>query len=462
MIDKKQVLLCMLLISTSIKPALTKTKHSTSKHSSKHKQSLITTTTQVGTYPGSLDGSFGNGQGIVISKRGQLFGVATQANNNIVVAGDDIHPSSMVAYAVEINKLDEDIYLAGSVNNDFAVARLNSAGTLDNSFGGSTTGLAITSFGANTTSQAHAIALDVNNNNNSAIVVGGFAQTAGNKKFALARYRIDNGALVWKTNISPFTQNNPLEQINGVAIDQQSRIVVAGQTVINDQQRFVLARYNITNGALDTSFGNQGRIVANFGSINQNDTAQAVSINLQNQIIAAGFAQSPSQEALPVALFYSDGTLDASFGQSREGRRCFALASYNNQGQPNNNFGTYIGTELTPIGTSANEGNALALYITGPNAGKIVVAGVTTTVLSKSKTAIACFAIARYDVNGQLDTTFGDSDGNGQRTGTVITSFNAENALATGVTIDSNNKIVVVGYVMHNGVPHMALARYNS
>jgi hypothetical protein len=127
-------------------------------------------------------------------------------------------------------------------------------------------------------------------------------------------------------------------------------------------------------------------------------------------------------------------------------------------------MGTFLGTQITEIGTISNQANAMAMYTSGAHAGKIVVVGSTQTALSKSKSKsnVTCFAIARYDFNGQLDITFGDSDGNGQRTGTVITSFDAENAIATGVAIDSNNRIVVAGYVTRNGEPFMALARYNS
>ncbi|MCX5924772.1 MAG: hypothetical protein NT124_00535 [Candidatus Dependentiae bacterium] len=413
-------------------------------------------------YPGSLDRSFGD-NGIVISNNGQLFGVATQTSNAIIVAGDNINPSIMVAHAVTIDPTDGDIFLAGSVTNDagfdnFAVARLNSAGILDTNFGalvpngnGLRTGIATNSFGATTASQAQAIALD-----GTTLVVGGFAQTAGQqKRFALARYNISNGALLWQVSV-PFTPNSPMEQINSIAIDRISspqKIVVAGQSTILNLKRFVLARYNSSTGSLDTSFGTNGKTVTDFSNLTltsrTDDSAQALVINNN----ANGLV--PENVGFITAAGYT---------VNNEGEPFFALAYYDKDGKPDDSRGTFLGTQITEIGTISNQANAMAMYTSGAHAGKIVVVGSTQTALSKStsKSNVSCFAVARYDFNGQLDITFGDSDGNGQRTGTVITSFDAENAIATGVAIDANNRIVVAGYVTRNGEPLMALARYNS
>ena len=61
------------------------------------------------------------------------------------------------------------------------------------------------------------------------------------------------------------------------------------------------------------------------------------------------------------------------------------------------------------------------------------------------------FAIARYNTDGSPDATFSGD-------GKVITNFTAGSDTANGVAIQANGKIVVVGHAN----PHLAAARYNS
>jgi hypothetical protein len=67
-----------------------------------------------------------------------------------------------------------------------------------------------------------------------------------------------------------------------------------------------------------------------------------------------------------------------------------------------------------------------------------------------SQIPTAAFALARYTINGQLDTTFGNS-------GTVVTAFGAgfttPSVSASGLTIQADGKIVVVGNYSIS-VPH--------
>jgi uncharacterized delta-60 repeat protein len=66
------------------------------------------------------------------------------------------------------------------------------------------------------------------------------------------------------------------------------------------------------------------------------------------------------------------------------------------------------------------------------------------------------FALARYNTDGSLDTTF---DGDGM----VTTQFFGENIeSAAGVAIQTNGKIVVAGSVFSTFDPSFALARYNT
>jgi uncharacterized delta-60 repeat protein len=81
--------------------------------------------------------------------------------------------------------------------------------------------------------------------------------------------------------------------------------------------------------------------------------------------------------------------------------------------------------------------------------GKIVVVGRATNGSADD------FAVARYNTDGSLDTSF---DGDGK----VTTAFDSSIDQAFGVAIQPNGKIVVAGYTFQNSHPSLAVARYNS
>src|SRR5215468_11669588 len=67
------------------------------------------------------------------------------------------------------------------------------------------------------------------------------------------------------------------------------------------------------------------------------------------------------------------------------------------------------------------------------------------------------FALARYNTNGTLDTTFGTS-------GKVTTDFAGADDMPSepsAVALQSDGKIVVVGQTLVGGFNNFALARYN-
>ena len=101
-----------------------------------------------------------------------------------------------------------------------------------------------------------------------------------------------------------------------------------------------------------------------------------------------------------------------------------------------------VGWAATPIGAGIDVANAVAIQ----SDGKIVVAGGSGST----------FALARYNANGSLDTTF---DGDGKLT----TTFGGTSSAAYGVAIQSDGKIVAAGYSLSaTNNQDFALARYNT
>ena len=221
---------------------------------------------------------------------------------------------------------------------------------------------------------------------------------------ALARYN-PNGSL--DTSFSgdgrQITDFESSAEANAAALQPDGKIVVVGSGFGGSSQDFMLARYN-PNGSLDTTFSGDGKQTTDFGTpeVGVADDAHAVAIESGGKIVVAG----------------STGTLTASN---------FALARYNPNGSLDTSF-SGDGKQITGFGAETNDrANGVALQ----GDGKIVVAGSTSSFGGSD------FALARYNLNGTLDTTF---SGDGRQT----TDFGDVDG-ANAVAVQGNNRIVAAG-----------------
>jgi uncharacterized delta-60 repeat protein len=233
---------------------------------------------------GGLDPTFGTG-GLVTTDFGstdQALAVALQADGKIVTAGRRGSDVIVARYnangsqdtlfgsngrvitnfgATELAltlvlQPDGKIVVAGRTNKpapngnfDFALARYESAGTLDLTFG--TAGLVTTDFGGSV-DRAFAMALQPDGK---LVVVGD-----SDANFALARYNSD-GSLdpSFGTGGKVITTFGGTDQASAVILQPDGKIVVAGQTDTGVSIDFALARY-MPNGSLDGAFGIGGRV----------------------------------------------------------------------------------------------------------------------------------------------------------------------------------------------------------
>jgi uncharacterized delta-60 repeat protein len=197
---------------------------------------------------------------------------------------------------------DGKIIAAGVGNTDFAIARFNSNGTLDASFGA---GGKVTTdfFGGNDTASAIGIQSD------GKILAGGTARNSAlNLDFALARYN-SNGSLDGdfgsggKTFADFFNRN---DEANGLAIQANGKIVLAGTAASSDEFFvFGLARF-ASDGSIDNSFGVGGKTTTSF--FGSNNFAQAVAIQSAGKIIAAGSANiNVDSFVMALARYEGDG-----------------------------------------------------------------------------------------------------------------------------------------------------------
>jgi uncharacterized delta-60 repeat protein len=199
-----------------------------------------------------------------------------------------------------------------------------------------------------------------------------------------------------------------------VAVQVDGKIVAAGGAP-GSGGRFAVARYN-GDGTLDSTFSADGKVTTNFTS--GRDFAAGVAVQADDRIVAAGTANFSGDARLALARYNPDGTLDTTFDGD--------------------------GKVTTNLTSSFD-----AIYsVVIQSDGKIVVAGATGSGGS--------FAIARYNTDGTLDTTF-SGDGH------VATNFASGYDFADDVTIQADGKIVAAGAANYfGGDPKFALARYNT
>src|SRR5262245_31560230 len=294
---------------------------------------------------GNLDPSFGTGGKVTTSfsnsadESDQAFAVAVQGDGAIVVAGTSNGTNFALARYTAQGALDPSfsggkvtttfggefdqasalaiqpdgkIVAAGfstaNGSSDFALARYNTNGSLDPSFGSG--GKVLTDFSSQSEDAAFALAIQPDGK----ILVAGYSDANGSDRdFALVRYtsdgRVDTtfGTSGTGMVLTDFAQSD--DEIRAIALQSDGKIVVAGMSDV----AFALARY-LPNGQLDTSFGAGGKVTTTFGNAG---SAQAVGVAIQSDgKIAVGGAVDTNFVA---ARYNANGGEDTTFGNSGAG-----------------------------------------------------------------------------------------------------------------------------------------------
>jgi uncharacterized delta-60 repeat protein len=379
---------------------------------------------------GSLDTSFGAG-GIVTTAAGTAqelgFGVALQPDGRIVVAGGNFTPD-------------------GGPN--IAVLRYNADGTLDTTFGNG--GIVTTSIATGLGSE---VALSVALQPDGRIVIGGSSfspngPTTGGftNDFTLVRYNSDGSldttfggigsptievgeAFAWTVPPRAFTDadtdaltytlaladGSPLPgwlTFNGTTltgtpppgtVDFTLHVTATDPWGASATQALAF-RVQSTNEAPIVNYAvPAGIVLTPTGPGNSSDTSTGIAVQTDGRILIVGQSSTPeTSQDFTVVRYNTDGSLDTAFGGD--------------------------GIVATPIGTgpASDIANSVALQ---PD-GKILVAGISGS----------DFGIARYNLDGSLDPTFG---GDGIVTTPIGPAFSRDEALS--VTVQSDGKIVVAG-----------------
>lgn len=206
---------------------------------------------------------------------------------------------------------DGKIFVLGWYYPGFIVIRFNADGSLDESFGDK--GKVLTTFGAGTLPAGIAIAPD-----GKIVTAGNYGGGVGYSKFLLARYTTE-GALdedfgnkgVITTDFGKYG-----DVINDMAIQPDGKIIVAGQTGLDFdfQHEFIaVARYTL-DGILDETFGQSGKATIIYEGFDA--SAEKMILDQNNNVLLAGEIYqlfSPVQDFL-VSRLTNIGIIDSSFG----------------------------------------------------------------------------------------------------------------------------------------------------
>jgi uncharacterized delta-60 repeat protein len=414
--------------------------------------------------PGDLDTTFGIGGKVNtdIVTGATIYSIAIQSDGKIIAAG----------------RTDQ----GGGIG--FSLVRYNTDGSVDTTF--DTGGKVVTSFGANVTINSIAIQPD------GKIVVAGFGAPAFGSPtkydFLLARFNAA-GSLdaTFGDGGKVFTDFNNLENfVNSIAIQPSGKIVVAGENAVGAfagvDSDFALARYN-ADGTLDNTFGNGGKVLTDFAG----GVAHTLLSQPDGKIIAAGFEfTNPSTDRIAyfaIVRYNIDGSLDISFGTNGKvltpvgnfnrqeiklgaaalqpdgkivvtgkgydetSNIAFVVHRYNTNGTLDNAFGN--GGKVTTRFGEGLDSRAYAVAI--QSNGKIIVAGA----YRGPENNYYDFALARYNPNGTLDTSFGTN-------GKILTDFEGRGDLAYTIALQSDGKIIAAGrsFTFPFDLSRFALARY--
>jgi len=363
---------------------------------------------------GTLDTSFGGGDGIVTTAIGP--GSNSDVGNSVVVQAD----GRILVGGFARTK-------AGGF--DFALARYNADGTLDAGFGGGD-GIVTTAIGSGSaTDIGHSVTVQADGR----ILLAGFATTgAGGTDFAVVRYNA-NGTLdtsfsgdgIVTTAIGPGTNS---DVAHNVLVQPNGRIVVSGFAQTSSRGNDIaVVRYN-ANGSLDSSFSGDGRQTTSIGPGTADDRGYGLSLLADGRILVGGFAQTTA------------------------GGNDFALVRYNANGSIDTVFGGGDGIVTTAIGPGTADDRGFAQVLQAD--GRILLGGFATTSGGGED-----LALARYNADGTIDTGFGGGDG-------ILTTAVGPGAGIDeigGIAVQADGRILAGGFATTAaGGQDFLLARYDA
>lgn len=304
---------------------------------------------------------------------------------------------------------------SGSANDvDVAMARyLYADGSLDTAFDGD--GVRVDDFGL-TVSRARDVAVQADGG----IVAAGYSRHGGNHGFTAVRFLPDG------TLDASFDGDGRLEldfgssenEVAAVLVEPDGRIVLGGYGVPTNSSTFAtefLLTRRMPDGSADPTFGTNGVV---FAKQFVRSKATALLRQPDGKLVAAGWVADSYDGYFAAARFEEDGRIDTTFG-------------------PNGNgfWWTWNSFIYEPAAALQPDG---CIILAGDKAGQFPYQDVY---------------LVRLTPDGLKDPTFGTN-------GNVSTSIGSGSAVARGVAVRPDGRIVVAGWAEEGAITKAFVMRY--
>ena len=338
--------------------------------------------------PGALDTSFsGNGIQTTFVGGATASAVAIDAQDRILLAG----------------------YTIGT-RMDVALARLELGGALDGTFGRD--GRVRIDLGARDR------AMDVAATRDGKVVIVGERVSRQRTTWFVIRLR-SNGARdasFGGDGIVVTDFGRRFEHATTIAVQPDGRILAGGSVTDGINESWAFARY-LSGGALDTSFGGDGRVTMSLSP--SGERVQDLAVR-SDGVLAAGYAESSLLPRFAIAKLLADGRKASAFGHN--------------------------GVKMVNVAPGADLAFGLAVQADG----KPVLAGYA------SGGGRADWGVVRLHAGGGLDWGFGGD-------GVVTTAFTPAYEIAASVAMQPDGRILVVGRARGpGGTDDLAIVRYGT
>ena len=280
-----------------------------------------------------------------------------------------------------------------------AITRLNVDGTPDNTFNSGKTQI----IGGSQDDYITALIIQ----SDGKIIIAGFDASFSDVNLKLLRLNTDG------TIDATFNESVTFEGLipSAVAIQSDGKIVLSG----SESGTASIRRFN-NDGAVDVTFNGTGVQSIDFGL---NGYASSMAVQSDNKIIIGGYTLDGTDGDFKVVRLNADGTLDNTF-------------------------------DVDAVQTiDFGGGDDILASISLQSDGKIVLGGNTSLGGNTN------FALARLNIDGSLDNTFGT-------VGKQITDFGISGDYVNSIAIQSDGKLIAVGYTAYGVYTHIAVARYSN
>ncbi len=361
---------------------------------------------------GSIDTSFGTNGYLstnVVNETGGHSMMKIQSDGKILVTGSKFNSS--------ISK-----YL-------FMTNRYNTDGSIDTSFG--INGSAITNIGASTNDFSFGIDIQTDGK----ILVVGYSSFAGNDDTSIVRYlstgQLDtsfavNGVFTYNFGTCSIPNHGIYSNDLGedVKVNSVGKIIVGVTTDVNEsvahngEHGFFCLN---SDGTLDTSFGNNGQKVVDYGGIS---SLEVLKLTADDKIIATGehdYWVGTNQFAnIAIVKLLSNGNYDTSFGTNG-----IVITNYS---------ATSLGEVIHDLCIQPD--------------GKIICLGNA----ADASGLFADFLLVRFNTDGTIDTTFNS-------VGYLKVNFNNTSSIGNSLLIQNDGKLLCSGEFITSSSSSVCMAR---